>query len=147
MYILISNDDKTTMTRKKQDMPRYIVDGFVFHVNIMKGKPAMMYLRCLEYKRLGCHARAIIPSNGTIQDIKVKKPHNHPPDYTAEEKIVFQRELREVLLRNSLVSIRDIYSTLSVIYPNAARELPFNVIRPKMHRWRRSIQGTSTSSQ
>ncbi|KAF5302703.1 hypothetical protein FQR65_LT08445 [Abscondita terminalis] len=126
-------------------MPRYIVDGFVFHVNIMKGKPPMMYLRCLEYKRLGCHARAIIPCDGSIQDIKVKKPHNHPPDHTAEEKIVFLRELKEVLLRNSFVSIREIYAALSDLYPNAAREIPFNVIRHKMHRWRRNIQSSSTS--
>ncbi|CAG9832650.1 unnamed protein product [Diabrotica balteata] len=50
---------------------------------------ATAYLRCLEYKRLGCHARAVIPSDGSIHDIKVNKPHNHPPDHGAEEKIVF----------------------------------------------------------
>lgn len=27
--------------KRKLDMPRYIVDGFVFHVNIMKGQPPM----------------------------------------------------------------------------------------------------------
>ncbi|KAB0801666.1 hypothetical protein PPYR_03852 [Photinus pyralis] len=120
-------------------MPRYIVDGFVFHVNIMKGKPPMMYLRCLEYKRLGCHARAIIPCDGNIQDIKVKKNHNHPPDYTAEEKIVFLRELKEVLMCNPMLSIKDVYQSLSETYPNASREIPFNLIRHKMNRWRRNV--------
>lgn len=28
-------------SKRKPDMPRYIVDGFVFHVNIMKGQPPM----------------------------------------------------------------------------------------------------------
>lgn len=70
-------------------------------------------MRCLEYKRLGCHARAIIPCDGSIQDIKVKKPHNHPPDYTAEEKIVFLRELKEVLEQNPYESIKDLYTALS----------------------------------
>ncbi|KAJ8940998.1 hypothetical protein NQ318_020844 [Aromia moschata] len=51
-------------------MPRYIVDGFVFHVNITKGNPPMIYLRCLEYKRLGCHARAVIPYDGMYEFIK-----------------------------------------------------------------------------
>ncbi|KAL3277341.1 hypothetical protein HHI36_012692 [Cryptolaemus montrouzieri] len=118
-------------------MPRYIVDGFVFHVNITKGNPPMIYLRCLEYKRLGCHARAILPFDGTIEDIKVNKPHNHPPDYSAEEKIVFMRELKEVMLKNPSVPSRTVYATLSEMYPNAARETPFDAIRHKMNRWRR----------
>ncbi|CAH1277924.1 unnamed protein product [Diabrotica balteata] len=85
----INTKDLLQKIKRKPDMPRYIVDGFVFHVNIEKGNPPMIYLRCLEYKRLGCHARAVIPSDGSIHDIKVNKPHNHPPDHGAEEKIVF----------------------------------------------------------
>ncbi|CAH2013231.1 unnamed protein product [Acanthoscelides obtectus] len=92
----------------------------------------------MEYKRLGCHARAAMPATGTIQDIKVLKPHNHPPDYAAEEKIVFVRELKTVALKNPNVPIRTIYTTLSEVYPNAARELPFERIRYKMTRWKRS---------
>ncbi|XP_045468571.1 protein tramtrack, beta isoform-like isoform X3 [Harmonia axyridis] len=99
--------------RRKPNMPRYIVDGFVFHVNITKGNPPMIYLRCLEYKRLGCHARAVLPHDGSIDDIKINKPHNHPPDYSAEEKIVFMRELKEVTLKNPSVSSRTVYATLS----------------------------------
>lgn len=81
------------------------------------------YLRCLEYKRLGCHARAVIPSDGTIQDIKVNKPHNHPPDYAAEQKIVFLRELKEVMLQNPSMAPRKIYDTLSEMYVS----LPFQL--------------------
>ncbi|XP_018573585.1 protein tramtrack, beta isoform isoform X6 [Anoplophora glabripennis] len=123
--------------KRKPNMPRYIVDGFVFHVNITKGNPPMIYLRCLEYKRLGCHARAVIPYDGSIQDIKVNKPHNHPPDFAAEEKIVFMRELKEVMLKNPTVPSRTVYATLSEVYPTAARETPFDSIRHKMNRWRR----------
>ncbi|XP_044756235.1 modifier of mdg4-like isoform X1 [Coccinella septempunctata] len=123
--------------RRKPNMPRYIVDGFVFHVNITKGNPPMIYLRCLEYKRLGCHARAVLPHDGSIDDIKINKPHNHPPDYSAEEKIVFMRELKEVMLKNPSVPSRTVYATLSEMYPNAARETPFDHIRHKMNRWRR----------
>lgn len=132
-YHFFNTDFKPLMgaTKRKQDMPRYIVDGFVFHVNIMKGNPPMTwvflnffcfsslcnccfsYLRCLEYKRLGCHARAVIPSDGTIQDIKVNKPHNHPPDYAAEQKIVFLRELKEITLQNPHIPPREAYATLS----------------------------------
>jgi hypothetical protein len=124
-------------SKRKRNMPRYIVDGFVFHVNITKGKPPMIYLRCLEYKRLGCHARAVIPSEGSIQDIKLNKPHNHPPDFAAEEKIIFMRELKEVMLKKPNVSPRTVYTTLSEMYPNAARETPFDSIRHKLNRWRR----------
>lgn len=70
-------------------------------------------MRCLEYKRLGCHARAIIPSDGTIQDIKINKPHNHPPDYAAEQKIVFLRELKEVMIHNPHIAPREAYAALS----------------------------------
>ncbi|XP_045468569.1 protein tramtrack, beta isoform-like isoform X1 [Harmonia axyridis] len=126
--------------RRKPNMPRYIVDGFVFHVNITKGNPPMIYLRCLEYKRLGCHARAVLPHDGSIDDIKINKPHNHPPDYSAEEKIVFMRELKEVTLKNPSVSSRTVYATLSEMYPNAARETPFDHIRCKMNRWRRQTE-------
>lgn len=62
---------------------------------------------------MGCHARAIIPCDGSIQDIKVKKPHNHPPDYTAEEKIVFLRELKEVMLQHPKLSSKEVYLKLS----------------------------------
>ncbi|XP_076252128.1 uncharacterized protein LOC143191191 isoform X3 [Rhynchophorus ferrugineus] len=123
--------------KRKANMPRYIVDGFVFHVNIMKGNPPMIYLRCLEYKRLGCHARAVIPYDGSIQDIKVNKPHNHPPDFAAEEKIIFMRELKEVMLKNPQISSRTVYQTLAEMYPNAAKETPFELIRHKMNRWKR----------
>lgn len=55
----------------------------------------------------------MIPSDGTIQDIKVNKPHNHPPDYAAEQKIVFLRELKEVMLQNPNIPPREAYATLS----------------------------------
>ncbi|CAH0552590.1 unnamed protein product [Brassicogethes aeneus] len=87
------------------------------------------------YKR--CHARATIPYDGSIQDIKLNKPHNHPPDFAAEEKIVFMRELKEVMLKNPTVPSRTVYATLSEMYPNAARETPFDTIRHKMNRWKR----------
>ncbi|XP_017778845.1 PREDICTED: protein bric-a-brac 1-like isoform X1 [Nicrophorus vespilloides] len=127
--------------RRKPEMPRYIVDGFVFHVNIIKGSPPMTYLRCLEYKRLGCLARAVIPHNGTINDIKIKKEHNHPPDYAAEEKIVFLRELKDMMLSNESISPKEIYEHLSPLYPNAARETSYLSIKAKMNRWRRINDG------
>ncbi|XP_063907069.1 protein tramtrack, beta isoform-like isoform X10 [Zophobas morio] len=130
-------DSVECKTKRKRNMPRYIVDGFVFHVNITKGKPPMIYLRCLEYKRLGCHARAVMPSEGSIQDIKLNKPHNHPPDFAAEEKIIFMRELKEVMTKQPNVAPRTVYATLSEMYPNAARETPFDSIRHKLNRWRR----------
>ncbi|XP_028153123.1 protein tramtrack, beta isoform isoform X5 [Diabrotica virgifera virgifera] len=133
----INTKDLLQRIKRKPNMPRYIVDGFVFHVNITKGNPPMIYLRCLEYKRLGCHARAVIPYDGSIHDIKVNKPHNHPPDHGAEEKIVFLRELKEVLLKNPNVPSRTVYATLSEMYPNAAREFNFETVRHKMNRWRK----------
>lgn len=67
----------------------------------------------MEYKRLGCHARAVIPSEGSIQDIKLNKPHNHPPDFAAEEKIIFMRELKEVIMNQTHVTPREAYDELS----------------------------------
>lgn len=67
----------------------------------------------MEYKRLGCHARAVIPYDGSVHDIKLNKPHNHPPDYAAEEKIIFLRELKEVLVKNHTVPNRTVYRTLA----------------------------------
>nr|CAI5826253.1 unnamed protein product [Callosobruchus analis] len=113
--INIRTEDLLQKIKGKPDMPRYIVNGFVFHVNITKGNPRMIYLRCLEYKRLGCHARAVIPYDGSVQDIKVNKPHNHPPDHAAEEKIVFLRELKEVTFKNPSVPSRTIYTTLAEV--------------------------------
>ncbi|KAH1028204.1 hypothetical protein HUJ05_001579 [Dendroctonus ponderosae] len=104
--------------RRKPNMPRYIVDGFVFHVNITKGKPPMIYLRCMEYKKLGCHARAVIPYDGSLQDIKLNKPHNHEPDFSAEEKIIFMRELKEMTVRNFIVPTRTVHETLAELAPS-----------------------------
>lgn len=81
---------------------------FILHI-----LPFCSYLRCLEYKRLGCHARAVIPHDGSIQDIKVNKPHNHPPDFAAEEKIVFMRELKEIMMKKRSVPSRVAYATLA----------------------------------
>lgn len=71
------------------------------------------YLRCLEYKRLGCLARAVIPCAGTVEDLHLRKGHNHPPDPVAEEKILFMRELKDVLVKSADSSPKDVYNLLS----------------------------------
>ncbi|KAL1488413.1 hypothetical protein ABEB36_014887 [Hypothenemus hampei] len=139
-FEIIIGQDLMQNIKRKPNMPRYIVDGYVFHVNIMKGSPQMIYLRCLEYKRRNCRARAVIPYNGSLHDIKLSKPHNHEPDLSAEEKIIFLRDLKEVLLKNRSVPSRTVYQTLAEMYPNAAKETPFESIRNKMYRWRRESE-------
>lgn len=74
------------------------------------------YLRCLEYKRLGCHARAVIPSQGSVNELKVSTPHNHPPDFAAEEKIIFMRELKELVISQPTESLRMVYNKLRPKY-------------------------------
>nr|CAI5826254.1 unnamed protein product [Callosobruchus analis] len=55
------------------------VGGFTYHQNITKEKSGTRYLICADYKRSICRARAIIPLGGTVEDLILKKEHNHPP--------------------------------------------------------------------
>lgn len=66
----------------------------------------------MDYKRLGCHATAVMPSEGPINDIKLLKPHNHAPDFTIDEKLVFMRELKEVIMNRTQEPPKAIYEEL-----------------------------------
>lgn len=63
-------------------------------------------------KRLSCRARAIMPVTGSAKDIRVTKPHNHPPNEIAEEK--------EQLLKQLKAAVHSMPGSLKVVYDNVA---------------------------
>lgn len=73
------------------------------------------YLGCAEVKRNGCRARAIIPVNGTPNQLRVTQPHNHPPDDNAEEKEEFIKRLKEAS-RTIPGTLKNVYETISFLY-------------------------------
>nr|XP_022904830.1 protein tramtrack, beta isoform-like isoform X1 [Onthophagus taurus] len=133
--------NRSNSTTKKSIRNKYVVDGFVYHTNLISGHPPLRYLGCAETKRLGCRARAIMPLNEKMGQIKLKQGHNHPRDINAEEKVQFLKELKRVVVHMGKSTLRHVYDTVSKIYPNAAEEIPFKSVCSSLHRWRRSRRG------
>lgn len=75
---------------------------------------AYRYLACAELKRIGCHGRAIMPVQGTEDDVRITKPHNHPPDGNAEERECFVAHLREAA-RSSPGSLKKVYDNVAMM--------------------------------
>lgn len=72
------------------------------------------YLGCAEIKRNGCRARAIIPVNGTPDQLRVTMAHNHPPDDNIEEKEEFLKKLKEAV-RTMPGTLKKIYETIAFL--------------------------------
>lgn len=82
---------------------------YTFVLQKAKIKCRSRYLVCSEYKRLVCRARAMIPANGTKEELVLTREHNHPPIIYAEEKNNFIQELKNVIKRYPHNNLRDIY--------------------------------------
>lgn len=67
---------------------------------------------CSEYKRLVCRARAMIPENGTKEDLVLTREHNHPPVMYAAEKNNFIRELKNFIKNHPHSNLRDVYDVV-----------------------------------
>lgn len=72
------------------------------------------YLGCAEIKRNGCRARAIMPVGASVEELRVTKPHNHPPDENAEEKEEFLKQLKSAS-RSMPGSLKKVYDNISVM--------------------------------
>ncbi|XP_063907066.1 protein tramtrack, beta isoform-like isoform X7 [Zophobas morio] len=128
--------------KKRINRMRFVVDGFVYHNNVIAGTPPLRYLGCAEHKRSGCRGRATIPVGGNLKMLKMTQPHNHPPDVNAEEKDAFIRELKVAVRSNSMekATLKKVYETVAQVYPKAAEEISFKNVSSSLHRWRRSSQ-------
>ncbi|XP_025830730.1 uncharacterized protein LOC112904587 [Agrilus planipennis] len=131
----IETSEKKPKKRMNARM-RFVVDGFVYHNNVIAGTPPLRYLGCAEFKRAGCRARASIPVGGTLDQLKVTKPHNHPPDINAEERYEFVKELKSAVRSMQNATLKKVYETIAEIYPSGAEEIPFKSISSSLHRWR-----------
>ncbi|KAK5650916.1 hypothetical protein RI129_001945 [Pyrocoelia pectoralis] len=136
-----NQDGTSSMKRHKRikDRMRFIVDGFVYHNNLVSGNPPLRYLGCIENKKVGCHGRATLPLHGTSDQIKITQPHNHPPDSTAEEKYTFYKQLKAAVRSMESSTLKNVYETVAELYPKGAEELPFKSICSSLHRWRRDL--------
>ncbi|KAB0801667.1 hypothetical protein PPYR_03853 [Photinus pyralis] len=121
-----------------RDRMRYIVDGFVYHNNLVSGNPPLRYLGCVEHKRTGCHGRATLPVHGTSDQIRITQLHNHPPDIIAEEKYTFHKQLKAAVRSMESSTLKNVYETVADLYPQAAVETPFRSVSSSLHRWRQN---------
>lgn len=65
-------------------------------------------------KRNGCRARAIMPVDGTPEQLRVTMSHNHPPNDNIEEKEEFLKKLKEAS-RTMHGPLKKIYETLAIL--------------------------------
>lgn len=63
----------------------------------------------------GCKARAIIPVDGDIEQLRITRNHNHPPDENAEEKEEFLKQLK-VAVKSMPGSMKKIYDNMAQMY-------------------------------
>jgi hypothetical protein len=109
--------EEASAPKKRINRMRFVVDGFVYHNNVIAGTPPLRYLGCAEHKRSGCRGRATIPVGGTLSMLKMTQPHNHPPDVNAEEKDAFIRELKNAVRSNSMekATLKKVYETVAEV--------------------------------
>ncbi|XP_018573583.1 protein tramtrack, beta isoform isoform X4 [Anoplophora glabripennis] len=119
---------------------RFVHEGFIYHNNVIAGTPPLRYLGCAEHKKSGCRGRATIPVGGFIHQLKVTQPHNHPPDFNAEERDAFIKELKAAVRSVSMenATLKKVYETVAEVFPKGAEEIPFRSICSSLHRWRRN---------
>ncbi|XP_008198840.1 protein tramtrack, beta isoform isoform X1 [Tribolium castaneum] len=139
-FFKIQPDIEDPQPKKRINRMRFVVDGFVYHNNVIAGTPPLRYLGCAEHKKSGCRGRATIPVGGTLSMLKMTQPHNHPPDVNAEEKDAFIKELKNAVRSNSMekATLKKVYETVAEVYPKAAEEIPFKSISSSLHRWRKN---------
>ncbi|XP_057667837.1 protein tramtrack, beta isoform-like isoform X3 [Diorhabda carinulata] len=133
-------DKKLPRKKRISSRTRFVYQGFVYHNNIVAGNPPLRYLGCAEHKKSGCRGRATIPVDGWINELKITKPHNHPPDLNAEEKEDFLKELKCAIRSDSMANstMKKVYEIVASAFPKAAADVPFKSISSSLHRWRRN---------
>ncbi|XP_072393808.1 uncharacterized protein [Diabrotica undecimpunctata] len=126
--------------RRVTSRTRFIYQGFVYHNNVISGTPPLRYLGCAEHKKAGCRGRATIPVGGWINELKMTRPHNHPPDINAEEKEAFLKELKSAVRSESMANatLKKVYETVATAFPKAAADVPFKSVSSSLHRWKKN---------
>lgn len=84
---------------------------------ILNERKTRSYLGCAEHKKSGCRGRATIPVGGFIHQLKVTQPHNHPPDFNAEERDAFITELKAAVRSVSMenATLKKVYETVAEV--------------------------------
>ncbi|XP_068911848.1 protein tramtrack, beta isoform-like isoform X6 [Tenebrio molitor] len=113
-----------------------IIDGFTYHQNTVKKDSSMRYLVCAEYKRLACKARAQIPVGGSLNDVILRKEHNHPPFQEASIKGDFLAVLKTHIDCRPTAPLKQIYEGAAILHPEGAELCPYKKIVTSMRRWR-----------
>ncbi|KAJ8919039.1 hypothetical protein NQ315_016945 [Exocentrus adspersus] len=116
-----------------------VVGGFTYHQNTTKEDSNMRYLVCSEYKRLVCKARAVLPVGGSIEDLILRKEHNHPPLLDASVRDNFIREIKHSIVEQPNKPLRLIYEDVCAVFPQGAEVCPYSKIAPSMRRWRYTV--------
>ncbi|XP_076252132.1 uncharacterized protein LOC143191191 isoform X7 [Rhynchophorus ferrugineus] len=90
---------------------RLVVNGFTYHQNSYNSNRSVRYYTCSEYKHLVCKARASLPDGGSLDDLVLTIPHNHPPKLEADKKVEFVRFIKQFILKGGhQTTLRDIYN-------------------------------------
>lgn len=73
------------------------------------------YLVCSEYKRLICKARAVLPVGGSVEDLVLRKEHNHPPYHEASVRDSFIREIKYSIAYQPERPLKQIYEDVAAM--------------------------------
>lgn len=68
---------------------------------------------CAQSKKNSCRARAVLPAYKSADELQLTYPHNHPPDYAAEQKRRFLQQLKVVTKTPG--SLKDLYESLALL--------------------------------
>ncbi|KAF7275742.1 hypothetical protein GWI33_011314, partial [Rhynchophorus ferrugineus] len=116
---------------------RLVVNGFTYHQNSYNSNRSVRYYTCSEYKHLVCKARASLPDGGSLDDLVLTIPHNHPPKLEADKKVEFVRFIKQFILKGGhQTTLRDIYNLAVEVYPDAKQFYSYLKLSPSMRRWR-----------
>ncbi|XP_063907067.1 protein tramtrack, beta isoform-like isoform X8 [Zophobas morio] len=113
-----------------------IINGFTYHQNTVKKDSKMRYLICSEYKRLSCKARAQIPIGGTVNDVILRREHNHPPFKDSVVKNDFLAVLKTHTDCRPTAPLKQIYEGAAILNPEGAELCPYRKVVSSMRRWR-----------
>ncbi|KRT83459.1 hypothetical protein AMK59_3712, partial [Oryctes borbonicus] len=105
----------TSKPKKRKPTPQKVIHkGFVYHLRLQHhGKTR--YFRCAKERYTGCTATAKIDGDASSENLKVIRPHNHPPDGTIEIKVIFETQLRKAVQSMINMNNRSIYNLIATI--------------------------------
>ncbi|XP_017778847.1 PREDICTED: protein bric-a-brac 1-like isoform X3 [Nicrophorus vespilloides] len=134
-YELDEETNLTSLPKKQRTARKLIHNGYAYYSSTSTS--TKRYFACQLKKTTRCPGTAYLRMN-VLDNLIVKREHNHPPDWTLDIKCKFEKEIRMLLSSIPESAVKYVYKKAAERNPRGAAFFPYDdVFRRKMLRWRK----------